>query len=61
MILSRLSQPKNKTNFDPFAEFKINKSLNFILEKILNFERLLIKYNINFPMGGSLLMIAKKY
>jgi hypothetical protein len=34
--------------------------MNAILENILNLERILIQLGISFPVGGSLVLIAKK-
>ena len=60
MLLSRLNHRNKTQNYDPLREFKISKFLNFLLEKILGFERLFIKFGCNFPLGGSLLAIAYK-
>lgn len=42
------------------AEFRINPVLNKILEWLLNFELVLIRSGVNFPVGGSRLLIARK-
>ena len=60
MILSRLSKRNKPQNYDPLSEFRISKLLNFLLEKILDFERLFVKLGCTFPLGGSLLAIAYK-
>lgn len=60
MMISRL-KPKNlRVKYDPLAEFKISNFLNNTLEYVLNLELVLIKIGISFPLGGSLLLIAKK-
>jgi SAM-dependent methyltransferase len=59
MVISRFLSRSSK-NYDPTREFKISPLLNFCLEKILDFERLLIKRGVCFPMGGSLLVVAHK-
>ena len=59
MLLSRLKQKRDK-DFDPVVEFKINKLVNFTLEKLLDLERFFIRTKVNLPIGGSLLIIAQK-
>jgi hypothetical protein len=34
--------------------------MNFLLEKILGFERFLIRSGVRFPFGGSLFLVARK-
>jgi len=60
MLLSRLQSKKIKSSYDPLKEFKIHRYLNMALETILNFEKFLISLNINFPFGGSRLVVAHK-
>ncbi len=60
MYLSRLSQKFSKKSNVPSAGLDIAPWLNFIFEKLLNAETWLIKLGINFPIGGSRLVIAKK-
>ena len=43
-----------------FRQFLIPRWLNFLLEKILGFERFLIKSGVTFPFGGSLFLVARK-
>jgi ubiquinone/menaquinone biosynthesis C-methylase UbiE len=57
MISRRLNAGKT---FDPHAEFKISPFQNAVLEQTLRFERTLIRAGVNFPAGGSLLVIAHK-
>jgi SAM-dependent methyltransferase len=47
-------------SFDPLAEFKISPLLNRSLELILNLELLLIQAGLDFPLGGSRLLVARK-
>jgi hypothetical protein len=42
------------------SELKISGWMNTILEQILNLERTLIELGFLFPVGGSLLLVAKK-
>jgi len=61
MMLSRFIQKKKpKENFDAFMEFKINPVLNRFLEGFLKIEGQLLKTGLSFPVGGSLLMVAKR-
>lgn len=58
MWLSR-SRAKDK-KIDPMDEFRISTLLNRILETVMKIELSLIKYGLNFPVGGSLLVLARK-
>ncbi|HTA77726.1 MAG TPA: class I SAM-dependent methyltransferase [bacterium] len=60
MLLSRWLQGNNPKKYNPEAELHINPIMNFILEKTLDFERLLIRLGLRFPWGGSLLLVARK-
>ena len=57
MILSRR---KGRSSEDLWAEFQISRPLNALLEKILGIERALIRSGISFPVGGSLLLVARR-
>ena len=59
MLLSRLKNVSKK-DFDPMREFSIPHFLNRVLEKVMDFERILIKAGLRFPAGGSLLCVGKK-
>ena len=50
----------NSSNYDPMDEFRIPGWLNSLLEMVMSFELLLLKIGIRTPIGGSLLMLAKK-
>ncbi len=58
MWLSRLRA--RTSDYDPMAEFKIPAGLNYSLEKIMKLELGLLKLGIRIPVGGSLLMVARK-
>jgi SAM-dependent methyltransferase len=49
-----------QAHFDPLAELRIGGLANAVLEQVLNLERLAIRGGVNFPFGGSLLLIARK-
>lgn len=59
MYLARLRN-KNKLDDDLSSELKIKEPLNTILKSILNLEVFLIRKGVNFPVGGSLLVVAVK-
>ncbi|MGB8476860.1 MAG: class I SAM-dependent methyltransferase [Candidatus Acidiferrum sp.] len=56
MILSR----RRRMDRDLWAEFQTNRSLNALFEKALAAERALIRSGLSFPVGGSLLLVARK-
>jgi SAM-dependent methyltransferase len=58
MAASRFKRRRGQ--YDPISELKLNKSINIVLEKALDIERILIRLGIDFPMGGSLLLIGRK-
>lgn len=61
MMVSRFFQnDKCIENFDATAELKITPWLNHLFLSILNFERTLIQAGLDFPVGGSRLIVAKK-
>lgn len=61
MALSRLLQKHASVNEgDPTETLKISAVLNAILYSILRLEFALIKMGINYPVGGSRLVVARK-
>lgn len=61
MLLSRLLQHgKTLDEIDIDAELKLPVWLNYFFFGLLNFEKLLIKFGLNFPVGGSRLIVAIK-
>jgi SAM-dependent methyltransferase len=60
MLLSRLRQRRSQDTFDPLSEYKIGDRLNMALEKVLGIERVLIERGYSFPVGGSLLVVARR-
>ena len=60
MMASRANQPSVDDEFDPLAELRIGGFANALLEKIMGIERLAIRAGLNFPAGGSLLLVARK-
>jgi SAM-dependent methyltransferase len=60
MMASRLTRQKSRSGYDPLAELRISRGLNWTLEKTLGFERLLIRAGLSLPAGGSLLVVARR-
>jgi len=60
MLISRVKREKSRKEFNPSAETRIGGIANAILGNILTVERACIKHGFSFPVGGSLLMIAKR-
>jgi SAM-dependent methyltransferase len=61
MMISRFFQKKvSDQKFDATAELKISPWLNSFFSKMLSVELALIKRGINFPVGGSRLVVAVK-
>jgi SAM-dependent methyltransferase len=59
MMVSRLARRAPAADYDPLAELKVASWLNRTLEQVLDFERLLIRAGLDFPAGGSLLVVAR--
>lgn len=59
MLASRMAQRILGT-YDPLAEFRINPQLNCLFEAMLGCESWLISLGLNFPFGGSRLVVAHK-
>lgn len=60
MLASRTLKPAAGIKSDPLAELRISGIINSILEAIMGIERLTIQAGLNFPAGGSLLLVARK-
>ncbi len=60
MIASRMVQRNAPADSDAMAELRMPALLNRVFERFMDVERLLIEMGMRLPMGGSLLLIAKK-
>jgi len=60
MLLSRWKRNRAAAEFDPLAEYRIGPLVNSALEGVLAGERFLITMGVSFPVGGSLLVAARK-
>lgn len=59
MLFSRLTH-RTAQRYDPRAEFALSPLLNRAFEVIANIEQWFIRLGISWPLGGSLLAIARK-
>jgi len=61
MLLSRLVQKRTSAKgVDGMAEFRISHWLNALFEKMLGAEIAMIRRGLNFPVGGSRMIVAQK-
>jgi len=60
MYASRLAQRAPGKDYDPLAGLKLSRWLNVSLEKVLDFERVLIRAGLPLPAGGSLFLAARR-
>lgn len=60
MLASRFMQKGSLTDIDTAAELRISPWLNHIFERILAVEVRMIGLGVNFPLGGSRLIVARK-
>lgn len=60
MLVSRLLQRRKYDNYDSLAELRIQGWVNAFLERVLDIERAAIKAGLDFPVGGSLFLVARK-
>ena len=59
MLLSRIKQSSAPHEYDPLSALRIGGFVNSALRHISDFERVLIKGGLSFPVGGSLLVVAR--
>jgi SAM-dependent methyltransferase len=60
MLASRFLQRQEGECYDPLTELRIGGVTNTLLERAMNIERAAISAGLDFPVGGSLLMVARK-
>jgi|SRR5690348_1821550 len=60
MAAQRLSRRRPDPNYSVFSELAIGGTLNRLLEGALTLERGLISSGLSLPLGGSLLLVARK-
>ena len=60
MYTSRYFQSKDPKTLDASKELKLSKPINTLFKGIMALERTYIQLGGNFPVGGSMLLVAKK-
>jgi len=60
MMLSRLTRRAPRRGYDVLAELRVGRLTNFVLQSVLALERALIAIGVGFPVGGSLLVVARR-
>jgi SAM-dependent methyltransferase len=60
MLGSRFAKKRSKKEINASAEVKISLGLNRIFEIFLNVEVAMIRKGVNFPLGGSRFIVARK-
>jgi SAM-dependent methyltransferase len=60
MLLSRWTQRRAAGDYDPLADLRLSPWLNWPLERVLDAERALIRAGMRLPVGGSLLLVARR-
>lgn len=60
LVLSRLSRQRRQADFDPAEEFDLPRWKHRLLLAALDLERAMIRAGVRFPVGGSLLVVARR-
>jgi SAM-dependent methyltransferase len=60
MLLSRRKKSQRTAGYDPTAELHLPEMLNTLFLSVMRLEQKLIRHGVNFPLGGSLLIVARK-
>jgi len=60
LVVSRFRQRLSAKESDPGSEFRIGSFLNATFERMMDAERFLVRSGISFPVGGSLLLVARR-
>lgn len=58
--LMRLARARAREHCAPADELLISRPLNFVLNRVMDLERLLLRNGIDFPVGGSLLLVGRR-
>ena len=56
--VTRIQRRRAGTAYTPSDELRLAAPLNFVLGGVMDFERMLLRAGIDFPWGGSLLLVA---
>jgi SAM-dependent methyltransferase len=60
MMLSRVLHKKKASDFDPAGELKIKAFLNNLFYALMKLELTGIRFGMNYPVGGSRLIVAER-
>jgi SAM-dependent methyltransferase len=60
VALSRIRNRRLTDDYDPFREFVLPERVNRALGAVMSAERRLIRSGVSFPLGSSLLVVAKR-
>jgi hypothetical protein len=60
LAASRVARRRSGTAFNPTDELRISAFLNELCERALDIERVLIRSGASFPVGSSLLLVARR-
>ncbi len=60
MLMNRWRKTSSADKIDLFGEFKLDPRLNRLFLSLMKLEVRLIRAGVSFPLGGSLLLIARK-
>lgn len=60
MLVSRMLQRHRSPNSDPMAELRLPVLLDRVFEEVMRLEHQFIQLGVRLPVGGSLLLVARK-
>jgi SAM-dependent methyltransferase len=60
LVASRWWTCRRPAPFDPLGEFRTSQRVGCLLEALMRLERRLIAAGVSFPLGGSLLVVARR-
>lgn len=60
MLLARLVARRGTPEADTLREYQMSRRISWPLERVLDIERTLIRAGVSFPIGASLLVVARK-
>ena len=60
MVVSRVTHRRMDESYDPLAELRLSRPLDLSLERVMDLERTLIRAGVSLPVGGSLLVVARR-
>jgi hypothetical protein len=58
MMISRLKKGRDREEI--MSDLNLNPIINMLFKGVMASERKLIEHGVNFPVGGSLIIVARK-